>query len=182
MTMSKYHAALFAMTVLHVGAQPSACRYVIQENRILEQLRRQHLASGHAGQLNDVTPKAAADGNASTADVFTTAENQATEQAAQIQNLVLQGYDAIVINAASLTALNGAIKEACDAGVVVVTFDGIATEPCAWRVTVDFKETGYRQVKFLNDVHPRETCSKSAAFRAPRSTASTMRASFLPAS
>ena len=30
-----------------------------------------------------------------------TTENQATEQAAQIQNLILQGYDAIVINAAS---------------------------------------------------------------------------------
>ena len=32
---------------------------------------------------------------------FTTAENQVTEQAAQIQNLILQGYDAIVVNAAS---------------------------------------------------------------------------------
>lgn len=28
-------------------------------------------------------------------------------------------------------ALNGAVKEACDAGVIVVSFDGIVTEPCA---------------------------------------------------
>ena len=48
-----------------------------------------------------VTKKAVADGVVAAADVFTTSENQVTEQAAQIQNLILQGYDAIVINAAS---------------------------------------------------------------------------------
>ena len=40
----------------------------------------------------------------------THAENQVTEQAAQIQNLILQGYDAIVLNAASPTALNGTVS------------------------------------------------------------------------
>lgn len=83
------------------------------------------------------------------ADAFTTAENQATEQAAQIQNLILQGYDAIVVNAASPTALNGAVKEACDAGVIVVSFDGIVTEPCAWRIAVDFHEMGRGQIEYL---------------------------------
>jgi len=83
------------------------------------------------------------------ADAFTTAENQATEQAAQIQNLILQGYDAIVLNAASPTALNGAVKEACDAGITVVSFDGIVTEPCAWRIAVDFKEMGRAQIEYL---------------------------------
>jgi ribose transport system substrate-binding protein len=83
------------------------------------------------------------------ADPFTTAENQATEQAAQIQNLILQGYDAIVMNAASPTALNGAVKEACDAGIIVVSFDGIVTEPCAWRIAVDFKAMGESQVEYL---------------------------------
>ncbi|MBD8893230.1 ABC transporter substrate-binding protein [Roseibium litorale] len=93
--------------------------------------------------------KAVADGVAAAADAFTTSENQATEQAAQIQNMILQGYDAIVVNAASPTALNGAIKEACDAGITVVSFDGIVTEPCAWRIAVDFKEMGRQQVEYL---------------------------------
>src|SRR5918994_1761487 len=53
-----------------------------------------------------VTSKAVADGVVAEAPALTTAENQATEQAAQIQNLILQGYDAIVVNAASPTALN----------------------------------------------------------------------------
>ncbi|MBC7311162.1 MAG: substrate-binding domain-containing protein, partial [Rhizobium sp.] len=85
---------------------------------------------------------------------FTTAENQATEQAAQIQNMILEGYDAIVVNAASPTALNGAVKEACDAGITVVSFDGIVTEPCAWRIAVDFKEMGRSQVEYLSKKIP----------------------------
>ncbi|MDO9143772.1 MAG: ABC transporter substrate-binding protein [Rhodoferax sp.] len=80
---------------------------------------------------------------------FTTAENQATEQAAQIQNMILQGYDAIVVNAASPTALNGAVKKACDAGIVVVSFDGIVTEPCAYRIAVDFKKLGEMQIDYF---------------------------------
>lgn len=96
-----------------------------------------------------VTDQAVADGVVASADAFTTAENQATEQAAQIQNMILQGYDAIVINAASPTALNGAIKEACDAGITVVSFDGTVTEPCAWRVAVDFKKMGQDEIEYL---------------------------------
>ena len=96
-----------------------------------------------------VTDKAVANGVVAEADAFTTAENQATEQAAQIQNMILQGYDAIVINAASPTALNGAIKEACDAGITVVSFDGIVEEPCAWRIAVDFKQMGADQIDYL---------------------------------
>ena len=83
------------------------------------------------------------------ADVFTTADKEVPTQAAQIQNLILQGYDAIVINASSPDALNGAIKQACDAGIVVVSFDGIVTEPCAYRVVVDFKDMGEQEVEHL---------------------------------
>jgi ribose transport system substrate-binding protein len=96
-----------------------------------------------------ITKEAVSKGVVAAADPFTTAENQATEQAAQIQNMILQGYDAIVVNAASPTALNGAIKEACDAGITVVSFDGIVTEPCAWRIAVDFKKMGESQIDYL---------------------------------
>src|SRR4029077_3267660 len=62
-----------------------------------------------------VTKKAVDDKVVAAADVFTTADKEVPTQAAQIQNLILQGYNAIVINAASPDALNGAIKQACDA-------------------------------------------------------------------
>src|ERR1044072_7756307 len=89
-----------------------------------------------------VTKKAVADGVVAASDVFTTADQEVPTQAAQIQNLILQGYDAIVINASSPDALNGAVKQACDAGIVVVSFDGLVTEPCAYRVVVDFEDMG----------------------------------------
>jgi ribose transport system substrate-binding protein len=101
-----------------------------------------------------VTKPAVEAGIVAAADPFTTAENQVTEQAAQIQNLVLQGYDAIVLNAASPDALNGAVKEACDAGVIVVSFDGIVTEPCAWRIAVDFHKMGKDEVVYLAEKLP----------------------------
>lgn len=102
-----------------------------------------------------ITKDAVAKKIVAAADPFTTAENQATEQAAQIQNMILQGYDAIVVNAASPTALNGAIKEACNAGITVVSFDGIVTEPCAWRIAVDFKWMGESQIEYLAKKMPK---------------------------
>jgi ribose transport system substrate-binding protein len=102
-----------------------------------------------------VTKKAVADGIVAAADVFTTADKEVPTQAAQIQNLILQGYDAIVINAASPDALNGAIKQACDAGIVVVSFDGIVTEPCAWRVVVDYKDMGLQEVEHMAKFQPK---------------------------
>src|SRR3978361_1179777 len=49
--------------------------------------------------------------------------NSAPQQEAQIQNLILEGWSAIVIDAASTSALNGVIKEACDAKIKVIVFD-----------------------------------------------------------
>jgi ribose transport system substrate-binding protein len=102
-----------------------------------------------------VTKKAVADHVVAAADVFTTADKEVPTQAAQIQNLILQGYDAIVINASSPDALNGAIKQACDAGIIVVSFDGIVTEPCAWRVVVDFKDMGKQEVEQMAKFQPK---------------------------
>jgi ribose transport system substrate-binding protein len=83
------------------------------------------------------------------APTFTTAENQATEQVQQMQNLILQGFKGIAVDAVSPTALNGVIKQACGAGVTVVSFDGIASEPCAYRITVDFRKLGSMQVDYM---------------------------------
>jgi ribose transport system substrate-binding protein len=89
------------------------------------------------------------------ADSFTTPDKEVTTQAAQVQNLILQGYDAIAIDAASPDALNGAIKAACDAHITVVSFDGIVTEPCAYRIVVDYKQMGEAQVDYLATRFPK---------------------------
>ena len=132
-----------------------ACRHVQDEDRLLQQLRRQFLASGDAEELGQGHPEGGQGGVVAAADIFTTADKEVPTQAAQIQNLILQGYNAIVINAASPDALNGAIKQACDAGIVVVSFDGIVTEPCAYRVAVDFKAMGHAESTTMAKFQPK---------------------------
>lgn len=89
------------------------------------------------------------------ADTFTTADRAVPTQAAQIQNLILQGYNAIVLNAASPNALNGAVRQACAAGIVVVSFDSIVTEPCAYRISVDYNAMGQQQAAEMAKLHPK---------------------------
>ena len=96
-----------------------------------------------------VTKAAVTDHSVASADSFTTADKEVPTQAAQLQNLILQGYDAIVIDAASPEALNGAVKSACDAGITVVSFDGTVSEPCAYRVGIDYSGMGKAQVDYL---------------------------------
>ena len=76
-------------------------------------------------------------------------DGSAPQQAQQIQSLVLEGYDAIIIDAASPTALNGAIEEACSAGVTVVVFDSLATAECAYKVAFDYETYGTLEAEFM---------------------------------
>lgn len=142
-------SAVLACAGMPSFADTSGARIALSNNYAGNSWRQAMLTSWET-----VTGPAVAAGTVAAADAFTTAENQATEQAAQIQNMILEGYNAIVINAASPTALNGAVKEACDAGITVVSFDGIVTEPCAWRIAVDFHQMGREQVEYLAKMLP----------------------------
>jgi ribose transport system substrate-binding protein len=77
------------------------------------------------------------------------ANASAPEQANQIESLIVEGWNAIVINAASPTALNGVIAEACDQKIVVVVFDGLATAPCAYKVAYDYVSMGRQEADFV---------------------------------
>lgn len=124
-------------------AETSSKRIALSNNYAGNSWRQAMLQS-----WDKVVKKAVADHVIAAGDAFTTADKEAPTQAAQIQNLILQGYDAIVINAASPDALNGAVKQACDAGIKVVAFDGLVTEPCAYKVTVNLAELyGAEQVR-----------------------------------
>jgi ribose transport system substrate-binding protein len=142
-------SAALAALPLAAAADTADKRIALSNNYAGNSWRQAMLTS-----WDTVTKPAVEAGIVAAADAFTTAENQATEQAAQIQNMILQGYDAIVLNAASPTALNGAVKEACDAGIIVVSFDGIVTEPCAWRIAVNFKQMGKDEVLYLAEKMP----------------------------
>ena len=62
------------------------------------------------------------------------------QQIAQMNSLILKGVDAICINSASPTALNGVIEKAHDAGIEVLAFDSIATSPYCYKLDFNFVE------------------------------------------
>ena len=66
-----------------------------------------------------------------------------------IRNLIAAGVDAIVVNPADQEALNPAIKEATDAGIVVVAVDQAVTEPSAYVLSNNQEEYGYLGMKWL---------------------------------
>ncbi len=73
----------------------------------------------------------------------------AQKQSQQINAMTQAGADAIVMYGASETLLNGAIKNACDKGVVVIAYDSFVSEPCAYNVTTDAAEFGRTGAEWL---------------------------------
>lgn len=102
----------------------------------------------------ELAQQVVADGVVAEATVRTTPENDVTLQQQQITDFILDGYDAIVVNAASTEALNSVIEDACSQGITVVSFDAVVTAPCAYKVVVDFVDMGYQEVAFLADQLP----------------------------
>jgi ribose transport system substrate-binding protein len=96
-----------------------------------------------------ITDLAKSQGLIAEGPAFTTNGTDAAEQAAQIQNLILEGYNAIVVNAASPTALNGAIDKAVAAGVKIVSFDQMVDHPAAYKLHTDFVYDGAYQIMYL---------------------------------
>lgn len=75
--------------------------------------------------------------------------------AAQIQSLqsmIRQKPDAIMVDAASPTALNPTLQQACSAGILVFSFDQVVTAPCAYKLPQDYEKQGLDMVTWLATV------------------------------
>ena len=73
----------------------------------------------------------------------------AAGQLEDIRNLSQAGVDAIVVNPANSEGINDAIKEATDAGIVVVAVDQAVTEPSAYVISNNQEEYAYLGAKWL---------------------------------
>jgi len=73
----------------------------------------------------------------------------AQKQIQQINSMVQAGAKAIIVYPISPTALNGAVKNACAKGVVVVAYDSIISEPCAYNVHIDQRKWGVESAEWL---------------------------------
>src|SRR4051812_39356353 len=58
------------------------------------------------------------------------AEGTVQAQINSLNNIIRQKPDAILVDAASDSALNPTLKRACDAGIVVISFDQVLPDPC----------------------------------------------------
>jgi ribose transport system substrate-binding protein len=69
-------------------------------------------------------------------------DGTANTQLAQLNSLILTHPDAILINAASPTALNGAVAQAAQQGIKVVVFDSLTTSTDAYQIAYDNSSWG----------------------------------------
>src|SRR5207302_9889176 len=84
------------------------------------------------------------------------ANNDVSTQTAQMDDIISSHPDAIVINAASPTGLNGVITQACRAGILVVSYDNVVTAPCALKVNTDQFQFGRQLAGFIvKELHGR---------------------------
>ena len=79
------------------------------------------------------------------------AGNDVSTQSRQISNLISQGVDGIVINAASTSGLNGVVQQACDRGIVIVSFDNTVDNACGLTVNTDQVKFGEQLAQFIVD-------------------------------
>jgi ribose transport system substrate-binding protein len=84
---------------------------------------------------------------------FIVANGDGTEntQIQQLSSLILQNVDAILINAASLTGLNGVLAKAHQKGIKVVAFDSIVSSPYAYKIEYDNSSWGSISAKYVVD-------------------------------
>ncbi|SFU75195.1 ribose transport system substrate-binding protein [Methylobacterium sp. 174MFSha1.1] len=75
----------------------------------------------------------------------------AQKQIQQINAMVQAGAQAIVVYPISPTALNMAVKAACARNVVVIAYDSIISEPCAYNVHINQMEWGRASAQWLAD-------------------------------
>ena len=73
----------------------------------------------------------------------------AAGQLEDIRNLIQAGVNAIVVNPANADGINAAIKEATDAGIVVVAVDQAVTEPSAYILSNNQEQYAYIGAKWL---------------------------------
>ncbi len=96
-------------------------------------------------QMVDVMQKAANDAKAQgliSDFILDNGDGTVNTQLAQLNSLILSHPDAILINAASPTALNGAIAQAAQQGITVVVFDSLTTSTDAYQIAYDNSSWG----------------------------------------
>ncbi len=71
------------------------------------------------------------------------------KQSKLITDEVSAGVDALILYPISPTAINSAVKKACDQGVIVINYDSWTEEPCSYNVHVDVQKMAAARTDWL---------------------------------
>ena len=82
---------------------------------------------------------------------ITSSGPEVSAQITQFEQIILQGVDIIITDAASPTGLDAVIEEAAGNGILVVSFDNVVTSPKAMLVNHDQTEMGRIWAQFIAD-------------------------------
>lgn len=78
------------------------------------------------------------------------ANGDTTQQIAHIENLISQGYNAIILISGSATALNNVVEKAFDKGVVIINFDSlVTTDKVTSKINTSQFEYGVKCAEYL---------------------------------
>lgn len=75
-----------------------------------------------------------------TLQIRNSAEPTPASQIQSLQTIVREKPNAIMVDAASPTALNPALEQACSAGILVFTFDQVANASCAYKLPENYEK------------------------------------------
>ena len=150
MRMGKSVAALMGASLIAAGCLGSV-ESAVAKDKYKIYLSMSYIGNDWQGEAaNMVKAMAASKEMADKIDLqVQVAGPNAQRQIQQINAMVQAGAKAIVVYPISPTALNGAVKNACDKGVTVIAYDGEITEPCAYNVTINQDEAGRVTAEWL---------------------------------
>ncbi len=77
------------------------------------------------------------------------ADGTVEAQINSLNNIIRAKPDAIIIDASSADGLNPTIQKACDAKIIVVSFDQTVTAPCAYKMHTDFDVMANNQAEWM---------------------------------
>jgi ribose transport system substrate-binding protein len=75
-----------------------------------------------------------------------------TDQIQSLQSIIRRRPSAILIDAASATALNPTVQLACNEHILVFSFDQVVTAPCAYKLPEDYAAQAHDMVNWLGTV------------------------------
>ncbi len=75
--------------------------------------------------------------------------NNVSQESQQISGMIAERVDAILVDAASPTGLNGIIQQAHARGILVISFDNVVTTPAALKVNTDQFKFGETLAEWL---------------------------------